>query len=483
MVLSNSYTELGGAFYQSIPPEPVREPKLFLWNSPLAETLQLERILESDGSSLAQVFSGNRLLPGANPIALAYAGHQFGHFVAQLGDGRAHLLGELTDCCGELKEIQLKGSGPTPYSRSGDGRYALGPAIREFIMGEALHAMGIPTTRSLAVITTGETVYRETPNQGAVLTRIAASHLRVGSFEYFAAKKNHQALKQLSDFAIGRHYPELQSEGEARFALLLEQVIRRQVDLVVEWLRVGFIHGVMNTDNTTISGETIDYGPCAMMGVYSPDTVFSSIDRAGRYAFGNQAAITQWNMARFAETLLPLIHPEEKRAVEIASHKLEEFGDLFNHRYLRMMARKIGITQAAPSDAKLISELLQRLQQKRLDYTESFDRLTRSLTSPALAQQLSRDLGDWYQQWQARLSADGELEQAQPIMRQMNPLVIPRNQQMEQVIQISTQQGDASAAEQFLEVLRSPYSLTDNTALYQQTTPDADLGYRTFCGT
>ncbi|MCG7898715.1 MAG: YdiU family protein [Candidatus Thiodiazotropha weberae] len=483
MVLSNSYTELGGAFYQSIPPEPVKEPKLFLWNSPLAETLQLERILERDGPSRAQIFSGNRLLPGANPMALAYAGHQFGHFVAQLGDGRAHLLGELTDRFGELKEIQLKGSGPTPYSRSGDGRYALGPAVREFIMGEALHAMGIPTTRSLAVITTGETVYRETPNQGAVLTRIAASHLRVGSFEYFAAQKNHQALQQLADFAIGRHYPELQSEGEERFTLLLEQVIKRQVDLVVEWLRVGFIHGVMNTDNTTISGETIDYGPCAMMGVYSPDTVFSSIDRAGRYAFGNQPAIAQWNMARFAETLLPLIHPEEKRAVEIASRSLEVFGDLFNDRYQRMMACKIGITQAESSDAKLISELLHCLQQKRLDYTESFDRLTRSLTSPALAHELSRELGDWYQQWQTRLSAVGELEQAQQVMRPMNPLVIPRNQQMEQVIQISTQQGDASAAEQFLEVLRSPYTLTDKTEPYQRTAPDADQGYRTFCGT
>ncbi|MBV2089750.1 MAG: YdiU family protein [Candidatus Thiodiazotropha sp. (ex Ctena orbiculata)] len=483
MVLSNSYTELGGAFYQSIPPEPVKEPKLFLWNGPLAETLQLERISPSDGPSLAQIFSGNRLLPGAKPIALAYAGHQFGHFVPQLGDGRAHLLGELTDRYGDLKEIQLKGSGPTPYSRNGDGRYALGPAIREFIMGEALHAMGIPTTRSLAVITTGETVYRETPNQGAVLTRVASSHLRVGSFEYFAALENRQALQQLSDFAIGRHYPELQSEAEGRFALLLEQVIKRQVELVVEWLRVGFIHGVMNTDNTTISGETIDYGPCAMMGVYSPDTVFSSIDRAGRYAFGNQPAIAQWNMARFAETLLPLIHADEKQAIEIASRSLEAFGDLFNDCYQRMMARKIGITKADPSDAKLSSELLQCLQRKRLDYTESFDRLTRSLSSPVLAEQLSRELGDWYPKWQARLNAEGALEQAQQIMRQMNPLVIPRNQQMEQVIRISTQQGDASTAEQFLEVLRSPYTLTDKTEPYQQTTPDADQGYQTFCGT
>ena len=483
MVLSNSYAELGGAFYQSTPPEPVKDPKLFLWNSPLAEALQLERILDAESPQLAQFFSGNQLLPGSNPMALAYAGHQFGHFVAQLGDGRAHLLGELIDRSGELKELQLKGSGPTPYARNGDGRYALGPAIREFIMGEALYAMGIPTTRALAVITTGETVYRETPNQGAVLSRIATSHLRVGSFEYFAARENLQALQQLCDFAIRRHYPELQGRGEERFVLLLEQVMDRQIDLVVEWLRIGFIHGVMNTDNTTISGETIDYGPCAMMGVYNPDTVFSSIDRAGRYAFGNQPAIAQWNMARLAETLLPLIHRDEKQAVEIASRCLEGFSDLFNDRYRRMMARKIGITQPQPSDAKLISELLQCLQQKRLDYTESFDRLTRSLTSPSLAQQLGRELGDWYEQWQARLSTDGELEQAQSVMRQTNPLVIPRNQQMEQVIRISTQQGDASAAEQFLEVLRSPYTLTDKTEPYQRTSPDADQGYRTFCGT
>jgi uncharacterized protein YdiU (UPF0061 family) len=482
-MLSNSYAELGKDFGQNISPEPVKDPKLFLWNSQIAEHLQLERILQSNRPELAQFFAGNQLLPGSKPVALAYAGHQFGHFVAQLGDGRAHLLGELTDRHGELKEIQLKGSGPTPFSRSGDGRYALGPAVREFIMGEALHALGIPTTRSLAVVTTGETVYRESPNQGAVLTRVASSHLRVGSFEYFAARKDLQALQQLSDYAIRRHYPELQSQTAERFVRLLERVMERQIDLVVEWLRVGFIHGVMNTDNTTISGETIDYGPCAMMGVYSPDTVFSSIDRAGRYAFGNQPAIAQWNMARFAETLLPLIDRNEKRAVELASRSLDRFSDLFNDRYQRMMARKIGISEPGPTEPKLISELLRLLQQKRLDYTNSFDRLTNSLTSPALAKQLIGELGDWYRQWQARLCDDVGLDQAQPIMRRANPVVIPRNQQMERVIQDSTQLGDARAAEQFLEVLRSPYTQTDKTEPYQRTWADADQQYRTFCGT
>jgi serine/tyrosine/threonine adenylyltransferase len=306
----------------------------------------------------------------------------------------------------------------------------------------------------------------------------------VGSFEYFAAKRNLQALEQLSDYAIARHYPQLQDQGDERFILLFEQVMKRQIELVVEWLRVGFIHGVMNTDNTTISGETIDYGPCAMMGVYSPDTVFSSIDRGGRYAFGNQAAIAQWNMARFAETLLPLIDRDEKRAVSTATRRLDGFAALFNERYQRMMARKIGITQPDPSDPELISGLLHQLHEKRLDYTDSFFRLTESLTSETLRQQLMGELGGWYQQWQTRLSEDRHgVEEAQRVMRQVNPLVIPRNQHMERVIRLSTQQGDANSAEQFLEVLREPYTLTEKTLPFQHTTADADLGYQTFCGT
>ncbi|MES9926777.1 MAG: protein adenylyltransferase SelO family protein, partial [Candidatus Thiodiazotropha sp. 6PDIVS] len=353
MEFSNSYTALGTAFYKSVPPEPVKDPRLFLWNGQLAEDLQLGEIGDPPSEQLVYALSGNSILPGSEPIALAYAGHQFGNFVPQLGDGRAHLLGEIVDRAGEWRDVQLKGSGPTPFSRSGDGRYALGPAIREFIMGEAMHAMGIPTTRSLAVTTSSEIVFRETAQQGAVLTRIAASHLRVGSFEYFAARQNHQALEQLCDYAIHRHYPELQEHDNQRFILLLEKVMKRQIDLVVEWMRVGFIHGVMNTDNTAISGETIDYGPCAMMGTYNPNTVFSSIDRQGRYAFGNQPSMAQWNMARFAEAILPVIDDDEKKAIEKASDCLALFPGLFKDSYYQMMARKIGISQIKSSDQTL----------------------------------------------------------------------------------------------------------------------------------
>ncbi|MEW8586955.1 MAG: protein adenylyltransferase SelO family protein, partial [Candidatus Thiodiazotropha sp.] len=337
--------------------------------------------------------------------ALAYAGHQFGHFVPQLGDGRAHLIGEIVDRSGERRDIQLKGSGQTAFSRSGDGRYALGPAIREYIMGEAMHALDIPTTRSLAVTTTGEAVYRETVQPGAVLTRIASSHLRVGTFEYFAARENRLALEQLCDFAIDRHYPELEEGGDERFLQLFDKVMQRQIDLVVEWLRVGFIHGVMNTDNTAISGETIDFGPCAMMGTYSPKTVFSSIDRDGRYAFGNQPAIAQWNMARFAETLLPLIDKNEKQAIETLGARVETFSSLFKQRYLQMMASKLGLSKLTSAEKALILALLDRLERKRLDYTTSFDRLTRSLSSQSVAQQLIDELADWYADWRLRLTS------------------------------------------------------------------------------
>ncbi|MES9990872.1 MAG: protein adenylyltransferase SelO [Candidatus Thiodiazotropha sp.] len=484
MKLSNSYAQLGESFYESTLPEPVNDPKLFFWNRDLAEELKLLQQLDLPQQDLAEVFSGNKLLSGSKPIALAYAGHQFGHFVPQLGDGRAHLIGEIVDCRGETKDIQLKGSGQTAFSRSGDGRYALGPAIREYIMGEAMHALGIPTTRSLAVTTTGEAVYRETAQPGAVLTRIASSHLRVGTFEYFAARQNHQAIEQLCDFAIERHYPELEQGSDERFLRLFDSVMARQIDLVVEWLRVGFIHGVMNTDNTAISGETIDYGPCAMMGTYSPKTVFSSIDRDGRYAFGNQPAIAQWNMARFAETLLPLIDNNEKQAIETLGERLESFSSLFKQRYLQMMAAKLGLFELTSADEALIFTLLDRLEQKQLDYTTSFSRLTQSLSSPSVEQQLMDELGDWYTDWRQRLAKHQEdIAAIQSRMGKANPLVIPRNFHIEQVISDSLESGEPSAAKAFLEVLRSPYQATSNTLQYQLVPEDADVGYQTFCGT
>ncbi|WP_316368737.1 protein adenylyltransferase SelO [Candidatus Thiodiazotropha sp. CDECU1] len=484
MKLTNSYVRLGENFYESTQPEPVNDPKMFLWNSSLAGELPLLEELNLSEQELAELFSGNKLLPGSEPIALAYAGHQFGHFVPQLGDGRAHIIGEIADHSGERRDIQLKGSGQTSFSRSGDGRYALGPAIREYIMGEAMHVLGIPTTRSLAVTTTGEPVYRETVQPGAVLTRIASSHLRVGTFEYFAARQNHQAIEQLCDFAIKRHYPELQEGGGERFLQLFDKVMEGQIELVVEWLRVGFIHGVMNTDNTAISGETIDYGPCAMMGSYNPKTVFSSIDRDGRYAFGNQPAIVQWNMARFAETLLHLIDKDEKQAIDTLGSRLENFSGQFKQRYLQMMGRKLGLSQIMSSDDALIFGLLDRLEQKQLDYTTGFDRLTQSLSSQSVEQKMLDELGSWYPAWRQRLESQQENSEAiQECMRQANPVVIPRNYHMEQVIQECLESGDASVAEVFLDVLRSPYQSTNKTLQFQVVPEDADVGYQTFCGT
>jgi uncharacterized protein YdiU (UPF0061 family) len=484
MLLANSYQNLGDIFYESVQPEPVKDPKLFLWNNQLSEELSLSQQLDFPPEELAQLFSGNKPLAASSPIALAYAGHQFGHFVPQLGDGRAHLIGEIVDRSGERKDVQLKGSGVTSFSRNGDGRYALGPAIREYIMGEAMHALGIPTTRSLAVTTTGEPVYRETRQPGAVLTRIASSHLRVGTFEYFAARVNRGAIEQLCDFAIERHYPELEQAGDERFLLLFDKVMERQINLVVEWLRVGFIHGVMNTDNTAISGETIDFGPCAMMGAYSPKTVFSSIDRDGRYAFGNQPAIVQWNMARFAETLLPLADRNERKAIDTLGSRLEAFSGLFKSRYLQMMGGKLGISNVVSEDEVLIIRLLDRLEVKRFDYTSGFYRLTQSLSSRSVEQRMHDEFGDWYNEWRQRLTDQQENNEAiQSQMRQANPVVIPRNYHMEQVLRDCLQSGDSSTAEAFLDVLKSPYHSTSKTLRFQVVPEGADVGYQTFCGT
>jgi len=484
MDFSISYTGLGDHFYEKINPAPVEEPRLFLWNNKLDGELLISEKLNLTTDGLAQIFSGNTRLPGSEPIAIAYAGHQFGNFVPQLGDGRAHLIGEVVDQNGLRKDIQLKGSGQTSFSRNGDGRCALGPAIREFVMSEAMHAMGIPTTRCLSVTTTGESVYRETPQPGAVVTRIASSHLRVGTFEYFAARNNYQAINKLCDFAIDRHYPALRDAGPDRFKLFLEKVIEQQVKLVVDWLRVGFIHGVMNTDNTTISGETIDFGPCAMMGTYNPKTVFSSIDRHGRYAFGNQPTIAQWNMARFAETLLPLIDQDETQAIETASSLVNDFSKHFEQQYFQMMSRKIGLSQPHPSDHELITELLNQMETRQLDYTISFNQLTESLSSQVAENQIGAELDAWYINWKERLGQQPEtVPEAQALMRQANPVVIPRNHHMEGVIQACIETGEASYTEDFIAALSSPYRVTEKTAQFQDAPADADSGYQTFCGT
>ena len=482
MRFSNSYIQLGDLFFERIKPQPVAHPQIFLWNETLADELEVDNHL--DHTELAQFFSGNRLLPGSEPLALAYAGHQFGNFVPQLGDGRAHLMGEVIDRNENRKDIQLKGSGQTRFSRNGDGRCAFGPAIREFIMSEAMYALGIPTTRSLAVTTTGETVFRETPQPGAVVTRVASSHLRVGTFEYFAAKGNYQAIETLCDHAIERHYPELKDAGEQRFEELLKAVIDRQTRLVVDWLRVGFIHGVMNTDNTSIAGETIDYGPCAMLGVYDHNTVFSSIDVQGRYAFGNQPTIAQWNMARFAETLLPLIHSNEEKSIEIATHLVDGFSEQFQKRYIKMMAAKTGFANPHEQDYQLVSELQNLLEDRQLDYTITFNTLTQSLSSEQADNKIRNTAGDWYSRWLNRIDESNEDKtDVQNRMQQVNPVVIPRNHHVENIINTCIQTGSAEAAIEFIDVLKSPYAETITTGLFQDAPTNGDRGYKTFCGT
>jgi len=484
MRFSNSYVGLGEVFYERIRPTPVQNPQLFLWNSSLAEQLMIPDELKKDSVALAQAFSGNHILPGSEPIATVYAGHQFGSFVPQLGDGRAHLLGEVLDQFEQRWDIQLKGSGRTSFSRGGDGRCPLGPAVRELIMSEAMNALGVATTRSLAVVTTGEPVFRETPLPGAVVTRVASSHIRIGTFQFFSVRGDLQALKTLCNYAIERHYPELQAEGQNQYVLFIKKVIERQIQLVVDWMRVGFIHGVMNTDNTTISGETIDYGPCAMMGIYDPQTVYSSIDTMGRYAFGNQPKIIHWNMARFAECLLPLIHADTNKAVDRIGPVIAEFPNRFETEYMKMMGKKLGLTSLEEEDRNLITSVLNRLRDRRLDYTVTFDLLTKSLTSEAAASRMKDELGGHFEVWKKRLNEQHMIpEEVQKLMRQHNPAVIPRNHHVEKVIQECVETGGVTSAEKFLQVLRSPYEELAQTSEYQDPPSDGDENYQTFCGT
>jgi len=484
MNFSNSYARLDEVFFERIRPTPVQDPQLFLWNPGLAELLMIQDELKHDSVDLAQAFSGNHILPGSEPIATVYAGHQFGGFVPQLGDGRAHLLGELLDQSGQRWDLQLKGSGRTAFSRGGDGRCALGPAVREFIMSEAMHALGVPTTRCLAVVRTGEPVFRETPLPGAVVTRVASSHVRIGTFQYFAAQGNHRALRTICNYTIERHYPELQEEGPNQYFAFISEVMERQIQLVVEWMRVGFIHGVMNTDNTSLSGETIDYGPCAMMGIYDPQTVYSSIDTMGRYAFGNQPGILEWNIARLAESLLPLINADRNKAIDQVGSVIAGFGDRFEKAYMKMMGEKLGLTSIQPEDHKLIDSVLNRLKDRRLDYTVTFDLLTQSLMSEAAASRMNNELGECFALWQNRLSAQQAVSRnGQELMRRHNPVVIPRNHHVEAVIQECEQSGEAAMAEKFLQVLRSPYAELPQTSGYQDPPSDGDKEYQTFCGT
>ncbi len=478
--LEHSYARLPDLFHVRASPVPVKTPAFALFNPALATTLGLNAE-ELAQPSNAGLFAGNVLPEGSSPLAQAYAGHQFGHFTT-LGDGRAILLGEQITPSGKRFDIQLKGAGLTPFSRGGDGRAALGPMLREYLISEAMHALGIPTTRSLAVTLTGEPVYRGQRLDGAVLTRVAASHIRVGTFEWAAARGTVDELRALADYTIQRHDPEV-ALTENPYLAFLHAVIGRQAALVATWLQVGFIHGVMNTDNMALSGETIDYGPCAFMDTYDPATVFSSIDQNGRYAYANQQHIAQWNLARFAETLLPLLHPDETEALRLANDAIQHFTPKFEEHYLDGMRKKLGLFHPEPGDTELIQDLLQLLQEHRLDYTNAFRTLTTGTPADALLL-THADFAPWHQRWQARLTRQAEsLTESRILMRRRNPAVIPRNHLVEAALTAATTQQDFADMEKLLEVLAKPYDHDNDSAAFQTPPGPEACSYQTFCGT
>ncbi|MGD9187705.1 MAG: YdiU family protein [Desulfobacteraceae bacterium] len=476
----NSYAQLPDVFYVRLNPAPVRAPKLMVFNEALARSLGLNPdALEGDEG--AAIFSGNRIPEGAEPLAQAYAGHQFGSFT-MLGDGRAILLGEQVTPDGERFDIQFKGSGRTPFSRRGDGRAALGPMLREYIISEALHALGIPTTRSLAVVTTGEPVFREATLQGAILTRTAASHIRVGTFEYAAATGKPDAIRALADYTIRRHFPDLAADVNPYFALL-EAVKERQASLVARWLMVGFIHGVMNTDNMALCGETIDYGPCAFMDGYDPNTVFSSIDHGGRYAFGRQPVIAQWNLARFAETLLPLIHEDSQKALTMAGEAVAGFSDTFGQYWLAGMRAKLGLLTQEAEDHALVMALLDCMHRYGADFSNTF----RDLASGVLPQASvfrAADFKQWFERWQARLKRQRvSWEASRRLMNAHNPAVIPRNHRVEEALAAAVERNDFSVMDKLLGVLAQPFQDPPEQGGYHLPAPPSAQPYRTFCGT
>lgn len=479
--LEHSYAQLPALFHVAVAPTPVAGPRLVVLNRPLAESLGLaaDTLKEDDA---AAVFGGNRLPPGAKPLAQAYSGHQYGHFT-KLGDGRAILLGEQITPRGDRFDVQLKGAGPTPFSRRGDGRAALGPMVREYIISEAMHALGIPTTRSLAVVATGENVIRQTALPGAVLTRVAASHLRVGTFEWAAAQEDGAALSALVDYTIGRHFPELADAAHPPRALL-EAVIERQSALIARWMMVGFVHGVMNTDNMAISGETIDYGPCAFLDAYDPATVFSSIDAHGRYAYGNQPGIAQWNLTRFAETLLPLLDASEERSIAVATELIGGFAKRFQHHWLTGMRRKLGLFNGEPGDTALIETLLAWMQKTKADFTNTFAGLAHTIPQdePRHAH-ADAEFVRWHAHWLARLARQPQsLAESERLQRAHNPAFIPRNHLVEAAL-AAAHLNDLCAMERLLDVLDAPFDHERHDPDYRQPAPPGSACYQTFCGT
>jgi len=479
----NTYTTLPEGFYTRLAPVAVPAPDMVILNNDLAASLGLDFSALSDQEQAA-LFAGNELPEGAEPFAQAYAGHQFAHFT-MLGDGRAHIWGEHITPDGRRVDIQFKGSGRTPYSRRGDGRAVLGPMLREYIISEAMHALEIPTTRSLAVVTTGEDVLRETILPGAILTRTAASHIRVGTFEFAAAQGGEAMVEPLLDYTINRYDPELK-DADNKALSLVERVMERQADLIVHWMRVGFIHGVMNTDNMALSGETIDYGPCAFMDAYHTNTVFSSIDQMGRYAYANQPVIAQWNIARLAEALLPLIDADMDKAVKKAEETVNRFSRLYKTKWLAMMRAKLGLFGAQSGDEKLISDLLDWMQQNHADYTNTFYDLGRSLTTgnkPEGQPYDTKAFTAWYEDWQARLQQNSKpMKSSLCLMKNTNPAVIPRNHKVEEALEAATA-GNLKPFHGLLAVLKEPYKDSDTLKPYQSPPAASERVYQTFCGT
>jgi len=475
----NTYARLPEIMLSRIAPLPVKDPKLVMFNHDLSKELGLDFSVIED-NLLPSIFAGSLLPQESECIAQAYAGHQFGYFT-MLGDGRAIVIGEHLSKNNKRFDIQFKGSGKTPYSRNGDGRAALGPMLREYIISEAMHGLGIPTTRSLAVVTTGENVIRETPLPGAILTRVAASHIRVGTFQYVTMQDDIKTLKTLFNYTINRHYPELEDKSQQALSLL-KIVMEKQIKLVTNWMRVGFIHGVMNTDNMTVSGETIDYGPCAFMDNYNPETVFSSIDHHGRYAYFNQPGITKWNLARFAETLLPLINNDKDKAIEMATEVINSFAEKYKKSWFKMMHKKLGLLGENSKDENLIIDLLSWMHQNKADYTNTFCFL---MNENIQENKIYKNEGfiSWKKQWQERLKLhNNSPEKFLKLMRSVNPLVIARNHKVEEVLK-EANNGNLNHFNDFLKVLEKPYEKQTKTNNYQFPAPSSEKKYRTFCGT
>lgn len=489
LVLEDSFRRLPETFYADVAPSPVSAPKLLRVNRALAQELGIdpEALTEPDG---IERLAGNQPFAGAEPLAMAYAGHQFGNLVPTLGDGRAVLMGDRVDQSGVRRDIQLKGAGQTPFSRAGDGRAALGPVLREYIVSEGMAALGIPTTRALAMVTMGESVFRSGREPGGVLTRVANSHIRVGTFEYAAQRGDNDGVKALADYVIERHYPEL-AESEAPYRDLLAAVASRTGDLIARWLLVGFIHGVMNTDNVSIAGETLDYGPCAFMDTYYPARVYSSIDTGGRYAYNQQPKIGMWNLSRFGECLLPLLDDDPDTAVEQAKVALGDYESAFEATYHAGLVAKIGLENSHEGDVELASELLQTMAEQQADFTLTFRRLADAARVEPTGNEAVRELfadatafDDWAARWRERLSSETrDFEARRQAMRSVNPAFIPRNHRIQQVIDAVSESGDQRALDELLTVLSQPFDDHPDLAEYAQPPAPEEVVQRTFCGT